>query len=99
MPRVETTAVTGRLLEANLEARSAQVRTPSGDRVAVRFGAEHEADIRRLLGDRAALLGDLTNDPRSRRAQAVRVTQIISGEQMGLDLEGVDTWGDRPGGG
>ena len=91
-----TKDVTGRLFELNLEARSAQVRTPSGERVDVQFGPEHEDDIRRLLGNRAALKGEITYDPKTNRAKAVRIHEIVTGDQLGLDFGGVDFWTDRP---
>ena len=94
--RRSTKDVTGRLFELNLEARSAQVRTPSGERVDVQFGPEHEDDIRRLLGNRAALKGEITYDPKTNRAKAVRIHEIVTGDQLGLDFGGVDFWNDRP---
>jgi hypothetical protein len=88
--------VTGRVFEANLEAHSAQVRTPSGERVEVQFDPDREEDIRRLLGNRAALRGEITYDARTKRAKAVHLREIFAGDQLGLDLEGVDFWTDRP---
>jgi hypothetical protein len=92
---MSTRDVTGRLFEANLEAHSAQVRTPTGEKVDVQFGPEHEPDIRRLLGNRAALRGDITYDPKTSRAKAVRIREILTGDQLGLDFAGVDFWTDR----
>lgn len=91
-----TTEVTGRFFEANLEARSAQVRTPSGDRVAVIFGPEHDEDIQRLFGDRAALRGDVRYDPMTNRIKSVRIREIMTGDQLDLELGGTDFWIDRP---
>lgn len=88
--------VTGRLFEANLETHSAQVRTPAGEKVDVRFGPEHDEDVRRLLGNRAALRGDITYDPKSSNVKSVRIREIVTGDQMGLNFEGVDFWVDRP---
>lgn len=88
--------VTGRLFEANLETHSAQVRTPTGDKVDVQFDPGLEQDIRRLLGNRAALRGDIVYDPRTSRARAVHIREIITGDQLGMDFEGVDFWTDRP---
>ena len=90
--------VTGRLFEANLEARSGQVRTPSGERVAIEYEMEHESAIKDLLGERAALRGEIIYDPKTQRARAVRITQIDSGVQLGLEFEDVDFWVDRPAG-
>ncbi len=91
-----TTEVSGRFFEANLEARSAQVRTPSGDKVAVTFGPEHDEDIQRLFGDRAALRGEVRYDPMTNRMKAVRIREIMTGDQLDLELGGTDFWTDRP---
>jgi len=88
--------VTGRLFEANLEARSAQVRTPSGERVDIEFDPDHDQDIRRSLGIRAAVKGEIIYDPHTRRARAVHVREIVTGDQLALDFEGADFWTDRP---
>ncbi len=87
--------VTGRFFEANLEARSANVRTPSGDKVAVTFGPEHDSDIQRLFGDRAALRGDVRYDPRTNRIRSVRIREIMAGDQLSLEFSGTDFWSDR----
>lgn len=91
-----TKDVTGRLFEANLEARSGQVRTPTGEKVSVEYEPEHETAIKGLLGDRAALRGEIIYDARTQRAKAVRITQIDAGTQLDLDFGDVDFWTDRP---
>ena len=88
--------VTGRLFEANLEARSAQVRTPSGERVDIQFDPDHDQDIQRALGARAEVKGEIVYDQQTRRAKAVRVREIVTGDQLALDFEGADFWTDRP---
>jgi hypothetical protein len=88
--------VTGRLFEANLETHSAQVRTPSGDRLDVQFEPDLDQDIRRLLGNRAALRGEIAYEAHTRRARAVHIREIITGDQLPLGLEGVDFWTERP---
>lgn len=94
--RTATDNVTGRIFEANVEANSAQVRTSTGERVDVEFDAEHATEIKQLLGDRAALRGEITFDPRTQRAKTVHVREILAGDQLGLDFDGVDFWTDRP---
>lgn len=96
MPSTSTKDVTGRLFEANLETHSAQVRTPTGEKVDVQFSPEYDAEIRHLLGNRAALRGEITYDARTQRAKAVRIREIVTGDQLGLDFGGVDFWTDRP---
>ncbi len=96
LPSVSTKDVTGRLFEANLETHSAKVRTPMGERVDVQFAPEYDAQISQLLGNRTALRGEITYDPSTQRAKAVRIREIVAGDQMGLDFGGVDFWIDRP---
>lgn len=91
-----TAEVMGRFYEANLESRSAYVRTPSGERVAVTFGPEHDADVKRLFGDRAALRGDVRYDPKTSLMKSIRIREIGTGDQLKLDLSGQDFWTDRP---
>lgn len=86
--------VTGRLYEANVESRTAQVRSPTGERIDVQFEREHEADVRRLLGNRAELRGDVSYDPATNRARRIRVTEVPKPRQLDLEFEGVDFWVD-----
>jgi hypothetical protein len=88
--------VTGRIYQVNVETDTALVRTPQGDRVDIEFGRELMEDMKRLLGDRASLRGEVTYDPRTQRAKSVRIREIMTGDQLGLDFGGVDFWGDRP---
>lgn len=88
--------VTGRLFEANLEARSAQVRMPSGERVDIQFEPDLDPDIRRSLGNRSALRGEIIYDPHTKRAKAMHVREIVTGDQLALDFEVADFWTDRP---
>lgn len=94
--KTATEDVTGRIFEANVETNSAQVRTTAGERVDVEFEVEHATEIKRLLGDRAALRGEITFDPRTQRAKTVHVREILAGAQLGFDFDGVDFWVDRP---
>lgn len=96
MPSMSTKDITGRLFEANLETHSAQVRTPTGEKVDVQYSPEHEAEIRRLLGNRAELRGEITYDRTTQHAKAIRIREIVTGDQLGLDFGGVDFWTDRP---
>ena len=88
--------VTGRLFEANLEARSAQVRRPSGERVDIQFDSDHDEAIKLALGIRAAVKGEIIYDPHTKRARTVHVREIVTGDQLALDFDGADFWTDRP---
>ena len=84
--------VTGRLFEANVEADEAHVRTPTGESVKVQFASGLEPEIKRLLGDRASLVGEVEYDPCTHRVREIRASSVDSGVQ--LEFEGVDFWRD-----
>lgn len=67
-----------------------------GEKVDVQYSPEHEADIRHLLGNRAELRGEITYDRRTQHAKAIRIREIVTGDQLGLDFSRVDFWTDRP---
>ncbi len=83
-PREAVAMLQGRLYEANFDARTATLRTPTGEVVQVQYGQEHADDIYRVLRGPANLRGDVSYDPVSSRALRVRVTQIESPRQMHL---------------
>jgi hypothetical protein len=85
--------VTGRLYEANVDKDEAHLRMPTGESVRVDYAPELEADIKRLLGDPAALSGEVEYDPRTNRVRQIRATTVDSGVQ--LEFEGVNFWKDR----
>lgn len=91
-----TTKVIGRLFEANTETHSALLRAPSGAKVDVRWSPEHEPEIRRLLGGQANLRGDVTFDAKTNEVRSVRISEILTGDQLGLDFGGLDFWTDVP---
>lgn len=84
--------VVGRLFEANVEANEAHVRTPAGESVRVQFEAELEPEIKRLLGDRASLVGEVEYDARTHRVREIKARSVDAGEQ--LEFDGVDFWRD-----
>lgn len=86
--------VTGRLYEADFERRTAKVRTPTGDAVDVRFPPRLDDDIQRALRSRTTLVADVTFDPTTNRAKRVDVQEVLAGDQLGLEFEGVDFWHD-----
>ena len=94
--RPTNTKVVGRLYEANTETHSAQLRAPSGARIDVKWAPEQEPEIRRLLGNQANLRGDVTVDVKTNEVKSVRISVILTGEQLGLDFGDVDFWSDVP---
>jgi hypothetical protein len=85
--------VTGRLYEADLEAFTARVRTPAGERVDIGFGPDLEPDVKRLLGDRASLRGELVFDGSTNKAKALQIREILAGDQ--LEFGAGDFWSPK----
>ncbi len=84
--------VVGRLFEANVDKDEARLRTPTGETVKVEYEPELERDIKRLLGDRASLQGEVTYDAATQRVRSIHATEVLAGDQLGF--EGVDFWQD-----
>lgn len=90
LPTMASRLVSGRMFEADVERRTAKVRTASGAKVDVSFGPEHVEAIERVFGATASLSGDVDYDPSTAAIRRIRVTEVVAGEQMGLDFGGVD---------
>jgi len=83
-------------VRANLEARSAQVRTPSPRESTSSSIPITTRTFKRALGARLRSRARSSTTRQTRRAKAVRVREIVSGSQLALDFEGADFWTDRP---
>jgi len=75
----------GRLFEANFDARSAQLRGPSGDVVRVEYDDELADEIYRVLRVTADLAGEVSYDPTTMRATSIHVRQIERPVQLAMD--------------
>lgn len=75
----------GRLFEANFEARSAQLRGPSGEVIKVEYDDDLADEIYRVLRATANLSGEVTYDPTSMTATSIHVRQIERPVQLGMD--------------
>lgn len=75
----------GRLFEANFDARSAQLRGPTGDIVRVEYDDELADDIYRVLRVTANLAGEVSYDPTTMKATSIHVRQIERPVQLGMD--------------
>jgi hypothetical protein len=82
--------VSGRIFEANVDTDEARLRTLTGEAVKVQYEPALEGEIKRLLGDRASVRGDVTYDPATNRVRAIHATEMLAGDQ--LEFEGVDFW-------
>lgn len=85
--------VVGRLYEADLEAYTAKVRTPTNERIEVTFEADLAAEVQRKFGSSTQLRGEVVYDPVTNRAKAVRAREVLAGDQ--LALAGVDFWNPK----
>lgn len=92
--RVGRDQVTGRIFEANVESDEAHIRMPTGESVKVTFDSDFEPEVKRLLGDRASLRGEVEYDASTRRVREIRVMEILAGDQISMDFEGIDFWRD-----
>jgi hypothetical protein len=89
-------AVTGTLVEADFEARTAHLRTPTNDRVRVDFDEDAADAIQEALRRTAELVGEVTYEPSTNRVLSVRVRQITRAEQLAITLDDPAFWENRP---
>jgi hypothetical protein len=85
--------ITGRIFEADLEEDTAKVRTAAGEKVEVSFPPELQDEVRRSLGSRAELRGELVYDPKTNKAKSLRAHEIVRGDQLAFG--GVDFWNPK----
>jgi hypothetical protein len=90
--RVENAAVvasrpedlTGVLVEADFERRTARLRTPIGA-VEVVFAPDHDEAIHTALRQSSTLRGEVVYDPHTHTAKSVRLSEVVRGlEQLEL---------------
>lgn len=79
-------AVVGRLVEADFERDTAHLRTLTGDRITVTFGREWEDLIQEALRQEASVIGEVTYDPQTARAESVHLRRLTRGEQLHAGL-------------
>lgn len=89
-------AVTGTLVEADFEARTAHLRTPTNDRVRVEFDEDAADAIQEALRRTAELVGEVTYERSTNRVVSVRVRQITRAEQLAITLDDPGFWENRP---
>ena len=92
MPSTAPTALTGTLVEADFERRTARLRTSSNRVVRVEFDDDHADEIQRALRQNAEFEGIVTFDPTTNQAVAVEMRSIRRTLQLGMDLDSGDYW-------
>lgn len=91
-PIPRTDAITGILVEADFERRTARLRTPFGQAVPVQFDPDLDDAIHELLRRHSELRGEIAYDPSTRAARSIRVRALAKAEQMELGSTGADFW-------
>ena len=78
--------VIGVLVEADFEAMTARLRTPSGDRLQVTFDPSLSDDIQFALRHSASLLGEIRVNTETATAVSVHVRSVNAPQQLELTL-------------
>jgi hypothetical protein len=76
----------GVLVEADFEAMTARLRTPSGDRVQVNFDPALSDDIQMALRHSASLVGEIRFNTDTASAVSVHVKAITAPKQLDMSL-------------
>lgn len=92
---VRPDSVSGVLVEADFEKRTARLRTPTEPAVQVEFTEDLDDDIHAALRQPATLRGDVTYDPRTHVARSVTLSKVERGEQLVMGLDPQDYWRER----
>jgi hypothetical protein len=90
LPSQEPNVLTGTLREADLDRRTARLRTPTGETVNVTFPAELEDQIHEAMRGLSTFKGVVTYNPITSLARSVDVAAISAPEA--LVLGGDDFW-------
>lgn len=90
-PPVRTDEVSGVLVEADFEARTARLRTPAGP-VVVGFDEQLDDAIQAALRQPAILVGAVSYDPKTNTARSVALMRLVRGEQLSLGVDPTDFW-------
>ncbi|MBJ7604470.1 MAG: hypothetical protein JF888_15015 [Candidatus Dormibacteraeota bacterium] len=91
-PNPRADAITGTLVEADFERRTARLRTPLGQAIAVQFDPDIDDAIYELMRRTSKLRGEITYDPSTLQARAIRVRGLGKAEQMELATSEEDFW-------
>jgi hypothetical protein len=87
--------LSGVLVEADFEKHTARLRTPTEASVDVSFVADQADEIQAALRHQTTARGDVVYDAHTHIAKSVRLTQLVHGEQLGLDADATEYWARR----
>jgi len=91
-PLPRTDAVSGTLVEADFERRSARLRTPFGQAIAVHFDADLDDAVYETLRHQSELRGEVTYDPETLEVRSIRVRRLGRAEQLELVTDAGRFW-------
>ena len=95
MVAVRSDELTGVLVEADFEKRTARLRTPTESGVEVSFTDDQADEIQAALRQQATARGDVVYDANTHAAKSVRLTRLVRGEQLVLGLDAAEFWSVR----
>ena len=95
-PLPRSDAVVGTLVEGDFEKRTARLRTPLGQAIAVQFDPDLDDAIYETLRRQSELRGEVTYDPATMQVRAIRVRRLGKAEQIELGLESQRFWNAPP---
>ena len=82
----------GTLFEANFERRSAKLRSPEGDEIAVAFPPQLDDDVQEALREQAGFEGEVSYDPETLTAKSVRLRNVERAKQLIVGLDPHAFW-------
>lgn len=89
------TAVTGTLVEADFEKRTARLRTPNNRSVKVTFTDDNADAIQDALRRKAEFDGVVTYDARTQEALSVEMRSVVRADQTHLALDETGFWANQ----
>ena len=91
-PATIPSAITGTLVEADFERRTARLRTSDKRAIKVTFKSEHADDIHTALRSKAEFDGLITYDPTTNEANAVELRSVARTEQLSIERLDKEFW-------
>jgi hypothetical protein len=91
-PLPRTDAVSGTLVEADFERRTARLRTPFGQAIAVHFDADLDDAVYETLRHQSELRGEVAYDPETLEVRSIRVRRLGRAEQLEMATDAARFW-------
>lgn len=88
--------LSGVLVEADFERRTARLRTVPGDAVLVAFDQDLDDSVQEALRHPAELEGRVLYDGSTGQVRSVDLHRLVAGEQLILGVDPAEFWGEAP---